>query len=86
MRAIAGEMNLSETAFVCPLDCKPISESKLFGLRWFTPKTEVSLCGHATFATSKVLFDDIGIRTNTINYETKSGRLIAQKCGLGDRS
>ena len=39
MQAVAAEMNLSETAFVAPL-------ATGFGLRWFTPATEVDLCGH----------------------------------------
>jgi len=66
-------MNLSETAFV--LEEKP----KTFSLRWFTPKVEVSLCGHATLATAAVLFYDIGISMDEISFETKSGTLIAKK-------
>jgi len=80
---IAEEMNLSETAFLSPCDGETILTSKTFNLRWFTPKTEVPLCGHATLGTSKVLFDDIGIGLDTIVYETKSGRLIAEKCDEG---
>ena len=62
---IAAEMNLSETAFVQPLDTlgsqnKEVAEvfgqNSQFRLRWFTPKTEVPLCGHATLATAAVLF------------------------------
>lgn len=41
MQAVAAEMNLSETAFLVP-------GPNGFGLRWFTPTTEVELCGHAT--------------------------------------
>jgi PhzF family phenazine biosynthesis protein len=47
MQQIAMENNLSETAFFVP-------ESDGFGLRWFTPQTEVDLCGHATLATAHV--------------------------------
>lgn len=83
MLLIAEEMNLSETAFISPYDGKTISASKAFKLRWFTPKIEVPLCGHATLGTSKVLFDDIGIRMNTIIYETRSGRLVSEKCDEG---
>ena len=59
---VAGEMNLSETAFVWP-SAPPdegagrgsfVAGSK-FGLRWFTPTNEVPLCGHATLATASVL-------------------------------
>lgn len=83
MQLIAEEVNLSETAFISPFDGRVISSSKVFKLRWFTPKTEVPLCGHATLGASKVLFDDIGVGINTIIYETKSGRLVAQKCNEG---
>ena len=50
MQAIAAENNLSETAFVVP-------DGADFRLRWFTPTTEVALCGHATLATAFVLAD-----------------------------
>lgn len=77
LQSIAAEMNLSETAFV--LEEKPFKESAAFSLRWFTPKVEVSLCGHATLATAAVLFYDIGISMDEISFETKSGTLIAKK-------
>ncbi len=48
MLALAQEMNLSETAFLLP-------EGDGYRLRWFTPKLEVSLCGHATLASGHVL-------------------------------
>jgi len=79
MQNIAAEMNLSETAFLIPVEDMPLREMSRFQLRWFTPLVEVGLCGHATLATSAVLFDDIGIRAGEINYETKSGRLIARR-------
>ncbi len=66
---IAAEMNLSETAFV-----NPLTKSNTFGLRWFTPKTEVKMCGHATLATAWVQFTELGIE-GEIFYETLSGRL-----------
>ena len=50
MQSIASENNLSETAYV------DIS-SMPFSIRWFTPTVEVDLCGHATLATARVLFD-----------------------------
>jgi predicted PhzF superfamily epimerase YddE/YHI9 len=50
MQAVAAEMNLSETAFVRRLDDG-------FELRWFTPTTEVELCGHATLASAHVLWE-----------------------------
>ena len=51
MQAIAAENNLSETAFAVP-------EGKGYEIRWFTPVTEVALCGHATLATAHVLFHE----------------------------
>ena len=69
MQTIAAEMNLSETAFVLPRD-----EKGLRGLRWFTPTTEVPLCGHATLATSHVLLNELG-KESTLRYDTLSGVL-----------
>lgn len=59
---IALEMNLSETAFVVPLSLEdnPFKNGKSFSLRWFTPITEVPLCGHATLASATVLFYEMG--------------------------
>ena len=54
MQSLAAELNLSETAFVLPMD----SPEADFRLRWFTPGTEVDLCGHATLAAAHCLFDD----------------------------
>lgn len=79
MQKIAFEMNLSETAFVYSLEKRPISESKIFSLRWFTPKVEVPLCGHATLATAWVLFFDVGVQSEEIEFKTLSGSLIAKK-------
>ena len=79
LQSIAAEMNLSETAFFYSLEEKPLKESKTFSLRWFTPKVEMPLCGHATLATAAVLFYGINISTNEVTFETKSGKLIARK-------
>lgn len=49
MQSVAAEMNLSETAFVRPVDDG-------FELRWFTPACEVELCGHATLASGAALW------------------------------
>ena len=53
MQKIAAENNLSETAFFT-------KKKKLFELRWFTPKIEVDLCGHATLASAHVIFNHLG--------------------------
>ena len=50
MQKIASENNLSETAFYVP-------KGDEFELKWFTPKAEVNLCGHATLATAFVIFE-----------------------------
>jgi len=74
MQALAAEMNLSETAFVRPLD-------RRFELRWFTPAIEVPLCGHATLASAHVLFAEGRAGGDTIEFETKSGLLTAARQG-----
>ena len=62
MQSIALENNLSETAFFIN------KENKLF-IRWFTPKVEIDLCGHATLATAHVLFSEMNIKDNqVVNY------------------
>jgi len=77
MQAVAAEMNLSETAFVMRLEEQPWADCATFSLRWFTPTTEVKLCGHATLATSVVLFDVIGVSAPGVIFKTLSGDLIA---------
>ncbi|MBS5883956.1 PhzF family phenazine biosynthesis protein [Clostridium sp.] len=79
MKNIAQEMNLSETAFVKQFKNSNMGKGNLFSLRWFTPEVEVDICGHATLATSKILFDEFNIKEQYIKYETKSGLLIAKK-------
>ena len=72
MLNLAGEMNLSETAYVHRLD-------EGFALRWFTPGGEVDLCGHATLATAHVLWEECGEAGETIQFETRSGTLFAHR-------
>jgi len=79
LQLIAAEMNLSETAFLHNKTEEPLEKSGSFSLRWFTPKTEVPLCGHATLASAAVLFYDIAVSTNEIVFDTKSGELTAKK-------
>ena len=56
MQDVAGEMNLSETAFVVPPDTAG-GDGEGWGLRWFTPAAEVELCGHATLAAAHLLWE-----------------------------
>jgi PhzF family phenazine biosynthesis protein len=79
MQNIAIEMNLSETAFPVPVGSGLHKASDHFKLRWFTPGCEVPLCGHATLATSHVLFEELHIDTDEIKYDSLSGLLKAVK-------
>ncbi len=73
MQALAAEMNLSETAFLLPE-----SDREGWSLRWFTPAMEVDLCGHATLASAKVLFETRPeLRQKPITFFTRSGELRA---------
>ncbi len=75
MLAVAREMNLSETAFV-------LDEGGVFGLRWFTPLKEVSLCGHATLASAHVLWESGRLPAQAAaRFDTLSGRLTATRRG-----
>ncbi|CAJ0602323.1 unnamed protein product [Cylicocyclus nassatus] len=76
--SIAAEFNLSETAFPIPVGGDYKTANK-FTLRWFTPTTEVPLCGHATLATSHVLFNEVGNQSNQITFATRSGNLKVRK-------
>lgn len=71
MQSVAAETNLSETAFV-----RPGTEG--FGLRWFTPTTEVDLCGHATLAAAHALWED-GATDRQLRFDTRGGRLTAHR-------
>ena len=74
MQAIAGENNLSETAFTVPSERVDAD----YELRWFTPKLEVELCGHATLASGHVL-----IHSEPVRFSTKSGILkVSRHDGL----
>jgi PhzF family phenazine biosynthesis protein len=77
LQKIAMEMNLSETAFPLPLNGAKHSGTDRFNLRWFTPACEVPLCGHATLATSHVLFEEIGVSSDELKYQSLSGPLKA---------
>jgi PhzF family phenazine biosynthesis protein len=66
---IAMEMNLSETAFIKRLN------PNHFHLRWFTPKVEVKLCGHATLASAHIFFQEGLVSGEEILFESLSGPL-----------
>jgi len=72
LQAIAGENNLSETAFYIPA-------GDGFQLRWFTPTTEVELCGHATLATAHVIFNHTGYGRASIDFGSRGGKLTVRR-------
>jgi PhzF family phenazine biosynthesis protein len=73
LKSIAAENNLSETAFL-------VRNTGGFDIRWFTPTTEVGLCGHATLASAFVLFTCRGWSKKEICFNTrKSGQLVVSK-------
>lgn len=74
MQAIAAENRLSETAFFVP-------EGGGFRIRWFTPETEVKLCGHATLAAARVVFDVLKWEGEEVVFESLSGPLTATRDG-----
>ncbi|GAB6029754.1 hypothetical protein CHUAL_005469 [Chamberlinius hualienensis] len=77
---LATEINLSETAFVTSYtEESDFQKESEFGLRWFTPKTEVPLCGHATLASAAVLLYHIGNRNSKVTFDTLSGPLVVEK-------
>jgi PhzF family phenazine biosynthesis protein len=75
MQSVAAEMNLSETAF-------PVRDGDGWRLRWFTPKAEVDLCGHATLASAHVLWESgrLGADRPAV-FATRSGRLTCVRRG-----
>ena len=88
MHKIALENNLSETAFAIRINpddlgsklSEPLSEGSVcYHLRWFTPGGEIDLCGHATLATSFVIFNYIHKDAKEIAYKTRSGVLRVKR-------
>jgi len=74
MQAIAEENNLAETAFF-------VESGKGFEIRWFTPSSEVKLCGHATLASAYVLFNNLGYDESSVSFKSLSGELRVTKTG-----
>ena len=75
MQSIAQENNLSETAFFVPEEGVPGS----YALRWFTPTTEVDLCGHATLASAYVVFEFLDSTRDEVHFESRSGPLNVRR-------
>lgn len=74
MQQLAMENNLAETVFFVPREDE-------FYIRWFTPVLEINLCGHATLASSYVLYNFLGYNKPAIIFNSKSGKLVVEKKG-----
>jgi PhzF family phenazine biosynthesis protein len=74
MQKIASEINLSETAFIYPL------ERNAYEIRWFTPTKEAALCGHATLAAAEILWQENFVDSDeAIHFQSQSGTLVTKK-------
>ena len=78
MQRIAAENNLAETAFFVK------TAPGAYHLRWFTPTTEVELCGHATLASAFVIFNLLDTACREARFQTRSGELIVRRGAKGD--
>jgi PhzF family phenazine biosynthesis protein len=76
LQAIAAENNLAETAFLVP-------EGADYRLRWFTPITEVPLCGHATLASAAVVMERLEPGRKTVVFHSTSGPLTVKRTATG---
>ena len=75
LQSIAAENNLSETAFF-------VGNAGTYELRWFTPTTEVDLCGHATLAAGHVILREQGAARDSVRFHTReAGELIVNRDG-----
>lgn len=78
MQSVAAELQLSETAFCWP-------EGGGYRLRWFTPRVEVDLCGHATVAAAATLWADGHLhRDEVAEFSTRSGQLLCRRTAAGE--
>ncbi|MBU2538423.1 MAG: PhzF family phenazine biosynthesis protein [Proteobacteria bacterium] len=73
LQKIAAENNLSETAFLVP------TSPGNYDLKWFSPTTEIDLCGHATLASAFVLFSYYDLSKTVLKFQTASGELSVEK-------
>jgi predicted PhzF superfamily epimerase YddE/YHI9 len=78
MQRLAAENNHSETAFL-----RRTVDPSRFDLRWFTPATEVALCGHATLAAAHALWREQGVEAEVLTFLTESGELRVRRLAVG---
>src|SRR5436305_9355727 len=76
LQALAAENNLAETAFL-------VADGGDYRLRWFTPTTEVPLCGHATLASAAVVMERLEPGRRRVIFHSASGPLTVQREGTG---
>jgi predicted PhzF superfamily epimerase YddE/YHI9 len=76
LQAIAAENNLPETAFL-------VAEGGEYRLRWFTPTTEVPLCGHATLASASVVMEQLEPGRSRVTFHSASGPLTVSRTDVG---
>jgi PhzF family phenazine biosynthesis protein len=76
LQKIANENNLSETAFFVPGSG---DHDHHYHLRWFTPTTEMDLCGHATLASAALIFRDLQPELDSIRFTSRGGTLIVNR-------
>ncbi|MGF1462224.1 MAG: PhzF family phenazine biosynthesis protein [Maricaulaceae bacterium] len=76
LQAIAAENNFAETAFIVPTET-----ADRWKLRWFTPETEVPLCGHATLASGAAVLTELAPALDRVTFETRSGDLVVARDG-----
>ncbi len=76
MQAIAAENNLAETAFVLP-------RGRRLHIRWFTPEIEIDLCGHATLAAAHVLWNEVKLGGERLEFASRSGPLPVERWSNG---
>lgn len=81
LQRIAAQNNLSETAYLVAVD--ESASEPVYALRWFTPATEVDLCGHATLASAAYLLDDVHPAAASVQFDTRSGRLTVTRAPEG---
>lgn len=77
LQRIAFENGLSETAFLVR------TSGARYRLRWFTPRVEIDLCGHATLASAHVLFHELGLAGDLVTFDTRSGPLAVRRRDAG---
>ena len=73
MQKIANENNLAETAFIV------FTAPGQYDLRWFTPESEVDLCGHATLASAWLIFEELDTELRQVSLQTRSGILTVDR-------